>query len=365
MLARGATAPLGGNRITEDFGAGERAGTVDAQDRLQACGNRTYQYDPQGRRTATDCNGFLTRYRYNGLGEMTGVELPNGNVIDYLYDAMGQRIGRKKNGVLEQGWLYQSRLKIAGELDGSNTLRAVFLQGHGPNVPDGMVKAGHTYRLLTDHLGSVGYVVNIDTGEVSQALEYDEWGKLLRDSNPGYQPFGYAGGLYDPDTGLVRFGMRDYDPREGRWLTKDPIGLQGGYNVYSYVEGNPISYTDPMGLDPVVPNPNNIVPGGPWTPKPGGKPGEFLGPKKPTGGRDQCTYVPDKNNGGPPGANDPYWKTKSPDGPWQRHNQGGDPISPEDAHPGNPRPTPTNPLVPIITRILVGAGLMGYSGDAW
>lgn len=253
MLARGATAPLGGNRITEDFGAGERAGTVDAQDRLQACGNRTYQYDPQGRRTATDCNGFLTRYRYNGLGEMTGVELPNGNVIDYLYDAMGQRIGRKKNGVLEQGWLYQSRLKIAGELDGSNTLRAVFLQGHGPNVPDGMVKAGHTYRLLTDHLGSVGYVVNIDTGEVSQALEYDEWGKLLRDSNPGYQPFGYAGGLYDPDTGLVRFGMRDYDPREGRWLTKDPIGLQGGYNVYAYVEGNPISYTDPEGLRSPMP----------------------------------------------------------------------------------------------------------------
>ena len=111
-----------------------------------------------------------------------------------------------------------------------------------------MVKAGHTYRLLTDHLGSVGYVVNIDTGEVSQALEYDEWGKLLRDSNPGYQPFGYAGGLYDPDTGLVRFGMRDYDPREGRWLTKDPIGLQGGYNVYSYVEGNPISRIDPLGL---------------------------------------------------------------------------------------------------------------------
>ena len=59
----------------------------------------------------------------------------------------------------------------------------------------------------------------------------------------------YAGGLYDFDTKLYRFGARDYDPTIGRWTTKDPIGFAGGdNNLYAYVSGNPMSYLDPTGL---------------------------------------------------------------------------------------------------------------------
>jgi len=69
------------------------------------------------------------------------------------------------------------------------------------------------------------------------------------DSNPGFQPFGYAGGLYDRDTGLVRFGARDYDAKIGRWTAKDPIGFGGGdASLYNYVNGNPITRIDPLGL---------------------------------------------------------------------------------------------------------------------
>ena len=68
------------------------------------------------------------------------------------------------------------------------------------------------------------------------------------DTNPGFQPFGFAGGLYDRDTGLTRFGARDYDPHTGRWTAKDPIGLNGGINLYAYVNNNPINYVDPSGL---------------------------------------------------------------------------------------------------------------------
>jgi RHS repeat-associated protein len=50
---------------------------------------------------------------------------------------------------------------------------------------------------------------------------------VTADSNPGFQPFGFAGGLYDPDTGLVRFGARDYDAAAGRWTANDPRGLAG------------------------------------------------------------------------------------------------------------------------------------------
>ncbi len=49
--------------------------------------------------------------------------------------------------------------------------------------------------------------------------------RILLDTNPGFQPFGFAGGLYDPQTGLVRFGARDYDPEAGRW--RDRVPMQG------------------------------------------------------------------------------------------------------------------------------------------
>jgi RHS repeat-associated protein len=60
---------------------------------------------------------------------------------------------------------------------------------------------------------------------------------------------GYAGGLYDPDTSLVRFGARDYDAREGRWLTKDPIQFDAGQaSFYVYVGNDPVNAIDPSGL---------------------------------------------------------------------------------------------------------------------
>jgi RHS repeat-associated protein len=92
-------------------------------------------------------------------------------------------------------------------------------------------------------------VVNTADGTVVQRLDYDEWGRVILDTNPGFQPFGYAGGLYDRDTGLVRFGARDYDPETGRWTAKDPIGFGGGdANLYGYVGNNPIAATDSEGL---------------------------------------------------------------------------------------------------------------------
>jgi RHS repeat-associated protein len=91
-------------------------------------------------------------------------------------------------------------------------------------------------------------VINTADGAIAQRMDYDEFGNVLNNTNPGFQPFGFAGGLYERDAHLVCLGARCYDSESGRWTAKDPIGLNGGINLYTYVENNPINFTDPYGL---------------------------------------------------------------------------------------------------------------------
>ena len=80
-------------------------------------------------------------------------------------------------------------------------------------------------------------------------MAYDTYGQDIFDDNPGFQPFGFAGGLYDPETRLTRFGARDYDAETGRWTAKDPIRFASGdTNLYGYVLNDPVNWIDPTGL---------------------------------------------------------------------------------------------------------------------
>jgi RHS repeat-associated protein len=166
-----------------------------------------------------------------------------------VVDGANRRIGKKVDDTLVQGFLYGDALNPVAELDGSNNVVARFVYGSRPNVPDYMVKGATTYRIVSDHLGSPRLVIDTATGTIAQRMDYDAFGNVTYDSEPGFQPFGFAGGLYDLDTKLVRFGARDYDAEVGRWTAKDPVDFNGDdTNLYGYVVGDPANWLDPLGL---------------------------------------------------------------------------------------------------------------------
>jgi RHS repeat-associated protein len=189
-----------------------------------------------------------TTYLYDEFGSLAQVNLPNGDVITYQMDGSNRRVSKFINGNPAWGLVYQDQLNPVARTNPDGSLEAVFVYGSKINVPEYMIKNGINYKFVTDQVGSVRFVVNADTGAIAQELDYSSFGEVLRDTNPGFQPFGFAGGIYDHQTKLVRFGARDYDGQVGRWVSKDPILFEGGQaNLYSYVYNEPLNVIDPEG----------------------------------------------------------------------------------------------------------------------
>ncbi|MEI2762445.1 RHS repeat-associated core domain-containing protein [Methanothrix soehngenii] len=175
----------------------------------------------------------------------------DGKTVEYLVDSAGNRIGKKVGGVLQRGWLWDGSVPAA-ELDASSAVTTQFIHGADGSTPSYLIQGARTYRVLSDERGSVRFVIDVADGSIAQQLDYDEFGRVLLDTAPGFQPFGFAGGLYDPDTGLVRFGLRDYSPETGQWTDRDPILFGAGqFSLYAYVNNDPINATDPGGTGPL------------------------------------------------------------------------------------------------------------------
>ncbi len=235
------------NRLTKTTTAGTTTFAYDNQDRLLSAtgpsGVQNWMYDGNGDLVQRNDSSGQTSFSYDMTGQLLSVTKPSGQVVSYDLDASRKRAVKKLNGVAQRKWFYGDGLLPMAEFDASGNLTAAFNGAY-------IIKDGTTYRLLRDHLGSVRLVVDASTGAVAQRLSYSPWGEIVEDTNPGFQPLGYAGGLYDSDTGFVRFGARDYDSSLGRWTCKDPLGLDEELNAYQYASSDPINYVDEEGLKP-------------------------------------------------------------------------------------------------------------------
>jgi RHS repeat-associated protein len=237
-----------GNRLAESHGQSAATSTFDGQDRLVMRGAAAFTYSPTGDLQSLTVADTSTHYALDEIGNLLSVTLPDGTVLDYLIDGMNRRIGKKRDGVIVDRWVYSDQRHIAAELDPDGNVTSRFVYATRSNTPDLVIKGDAVYRIIADHLGSVRLVVNANTGAIAQRLDYDEFGNILADTNPGFQPFGFAGGQYDVETRLVRFGARDYDSQTGRWISKDPLGFAGGgTNLYAYGWDDPVNFIDPTG----------------------------------------------------------------------------------------------------------------------
>jgi len=231
-----------GNRLTHNA----TAATYNDQDMMLTYGDNSYTYTANGDlmiKTGTD---GTTIYDYDATGNLNSVVMPTKS-ISYTYDGMNRRIAKAVDGVVTEKFIYLSQLKPIAKLNPDNSIFETYTYGTKVNIPEYVVRNGNKYRIITDHLGSLRLVVDSTDGTVKQRMSFNEFGVVTEDfieSGFAPLPFGYAGGLYDRDTKLVTFGVREYDSTTGRWLEKEPLGFRGAMNFYSYAGNDPINFVD-------------------------------------------------------------------------------------------------------------------------
>jgi RHS repeat-associated protein len=225
-----------------------RAFTYDDEDHLLTVGDASYQYDADGYLTTRAVGVDETTYKYSTRGELLSVTLPDGTAIEYVHDPLGRRIAKKVGGVVTEKYLWKGLTQLLAVYDGGDNLVMRFLYADS-RMPVAMEKGAALYYLSYDQVGSLRAVAD-SSGYVVKRIDYDSFGNIITETNASFEiPFGFAGGLLDRDTALVRLGFRDYDPDIGRWTAKDPIGFWGGQlDLYGYCLNDPVNLFDPFGL---------------------------------------------------------------------------------------------------------------------
>ncbi|WP_261300554.1 S-layer homology domain-containing protein [Paenibacillus andongensis] len=232
------------NRIMRTMNAGaQEISLYGRNDQLQSLNNVQYQYDADGYLMQRGSDTF----KYGAKGELVQAQ-SGGKTIRYTYDSFQRRTARE-DGKTTTLYLYGNPID-AQQVTSSvynGTVTTYYYDEAGLLLS--FDRGGARYYVVTDSVGTP-QVVYDKNGLVVKSLRYDGFGRMLSDSNPAFElAIGFAGGITDADSKLIRFGYRDYDPETGRWTARDPIMYDGGQaNLYAYVDNNPVMLRDPCGM---------------------------------------------------------------------------------------------------------------------
>ncbi len=282
---------------TSTSGTGSASTSVthqyDAAGNLQSDGLHHYHYDSQGRlqssQTGQGADAPTTRYAHNALGQRVFKTEPlyaaasgkdgalddeeDPGLLKTLVDFFTRLWNPAKSEAEHLGWayVYDEEGSLLGEYGMGGAQSAgqsqyIYLPTAQGPIPMAAEIDNRLYAIHTDHLGTPRRLTQAD-GQAAWQWAYTPYGDeaptlgAKRFTNETTNPttgatniapvrfnLRYPGQYFDEESGLHYNYFRSYDPRTGRYTQSDPIGLDGGWNRFAYVGGNPLGLTDPKGL---------------------------------------------------------------------------------------------------------------------
>lgn len=226
------------NDLNQYTNVGQQALDYDLNGNLISGGLYTYTYD---------YNNRLVEVNKTGVG----------CVLKYYYDPMGRRVKIEKPGVTVYEIWSGNKVIERRENDGQGTEIYQYVYGRGIDNILMIVNDTDEVYLLKDDKNSTGMVIDGNGNQVEKYI-YDEYGKTLVYNNNdelidntmcGNVSF-FCGRDYDSDCKIYYNRSRYYCPSLGRFLNRDPIGINGGINIYAYANNNPVNLSDPFGTEP-------------------------------------------------------------------------------------------------------------------
>ena len=238
-----------GNRMTRTEDGETITYTLGVGDRLAAWTSGAYSYDAAGNVTHIERNGRPTLdLTWNSRYQLVSVSTNGVFAEGYAYDALCRRVStttqeRTTRHVYDNNW------QVIADLDEDGDVVASYTWGDGIDNLLAVSIGGATYYPLTDIQGTIWGYVDSQNNVVAR-WQYDAWGNVVDEeiaSNAAALAsirYRFQGREWSAATGLVNFRMRWYDPETGRWLSKDPIGLSGGLNLYVLCDDDALNYVD-------------------------------------------------------------------------------------------------------------------------
>jgi RHS repeat-associated protein len=236
---------MGNRTVVSDSGASTDY-TTNSLNQYTSVGGATYEYDAAGNLQVVTGPGGGTIYTYDSQDRLLEVQTAT-DTWTYQYDALGNRITTTHNGQTTHDLVDPFGMgNVVGEFDGSGNLMAHYTVGLGLTS---QVDASNTAAYY--NFDASGNTVGL-TGQAGASLatySYLPFGEILSATGTIANPFQFNGqwGVMADGTGLDFMRARDYSPTIGRFVSRDPIGLSGGANLYAFANNSPVAYQDPTG----------------------------------------------------------------------------------------------------------------------
>lgn len=219
----------------------------NALNQLLKDGRFHYLYDANGNLIEKSSKRTIIKYTYDALNRLTSIT-QNNQTTFYQYDSNNRRLSKQTGGITTR-YLYQDDCEVGSYDEQGNAIefRALGI-GLGAEIGTAVLLElnDKTYIPLHDHNGNVTVLIDAATSQPIETYTYTAFGEESHTNH--LNPWRFSSKRFDPESGLIYFGNRYYDPSIGRFITRDPIGIEDGPNLYAYVHNNPLTSIDTFGL---------------------------------------------------------------------------------------------------------------------